>query len=679
MVVMNSRGSQNRLLLVAIMVSLLLFGAMSMAQASGTPLHDAAPGTIINFSGKQWIVLEHMANGETYIILKDSDGFRPFDPDNTDVFDPNDSDNIAYYLNNTFYGGLSQKEFVSNHSWTRVAYDGGDAIDDGNITCKVGLLSYREYQSYSSYYDGDVLPSGYSNPWWTRTRSQTDEYTLNGVWIVLHSGRLFKGVAEDTTVVVHPTLFLQSGLVLDENNDVSLAPPPGGGDDTMLRDQEPGTIINFSGREWIILEHMANGETYLILKESDGERAFDPDNTKLFDPNDSNNIAYYLNNTFYGGLSQKEFVSNHSWDRISYLFSDDYDYGNITCKVGLLSVNEYRRYLTAGIFPGVYSFPWWLRTPGSPEYEGAWFVNNNGNLARRDSIRDDVGVRPTIYLKAGLALDPDNNIIDGNTSTPPAAPIGLTAVATSPTTVNLNWNANTEQDLAGYKVYRNGVVIASVGKVTSWTDITASPGTTYTYELVAYNATGQDSGRSNPATVSTPPLTSPTALKAVWKGDYIEVSWEAGDTLLGNQAALWRQMDNGSWIAIKTLKPMEKESFVLNDRNVGVGVNCRYEIQECSVENFFGWTVVEESGWATGDRPLAAPGGLRILSSSDNAVITWNPVTGASSYVVHTSVDGQTWQTQAVSATSASVPRPSQVRVKAEGTYSHWSGALTVR
>ena len=69
----------------------------------------------------------------------------------------------------------------------------------------------------------------------------------------------------------------------------------------------------------------------------------------------------------------------------------------------------------------------------------------------------------------------------------PPAPIGLSAVATSPTSVNLTWQANTEQDLAGYKIYRNGVVIETVGKLSSWTDNTASPGTTYTYELVAYN------------------------------------------------------------------------------------------------------------------------------------------------------------------------------------------------
>jgi hypothetical protein len=158
------------------------------------------------------------------------------------------------------------------------------------------------------------------------------------------------------------------------------------------------------------------------------------------------------------------------------------------------------------------------------------------------------------------------------------------------------------------------------------------------------------------------------------------VSWEAGDTQLGSQAVLWRQMDNGPWTPIKTLTNAEKTGFTYNDRNVSVGLNCRYEIRECGIDNYYRWTVAAESGWATGDRPIKAPAGLRIASVDDNAaVITWNPIISVSSYMVQYSVNGQDWQAGTASGTSANVPRPSRVRVKAEGSYSHWSGVLTVR
>jgi hypothetical protein len=754
-------------LLLAGLIGTLLFGFMSLAQAQ-TPLQNVAPGTVITFSGKQWIVLEHKANGETLILLK---GFltsqRAFDEDRTNRFDPTDSNNIAYYLNNSYYNSLGQKNLISEHTW--------DLGHHGSLACKVGLLSVDEYISYSTVYSGSVLPYNHSDrQWWLITPYSQSSPTEDFIYIVddWTEGHWSSSNADYSYTYVRPAIYLQSGLVLGQDNTVeegttppqvpaglsavatsptsvdlnwqantetdlagykifrngveiatvgkvtswtdsgvspgttytyelvayntsgqdsgrsnqaTVTTPSGGGGDSMLHDKAPGTIIRFSGQEWIILEQMENGETYLILKEPDCQRAFDPDQIGLFAPNDSNNIAYYLNNTFHNSLSQKEFISEHSWDRVSYdLYGNvGTDHGSVNCKVGLISYTEYKEYSTyydGNVLPSSYSYWWWTRSPRTEYSYTAWEVDATGNLGDTNTANASGSVRPTIYLQAGLSLDENGNVVDGTPGIPPAAPIGLSAVATSPTSVNLTWQANTEQDLAGYKIYRNGVVIETVGKLSSWTDNTASPGTTYTYELVAYNTSGQDSQRSNPATVTTPNLPTPTQLGVVWKGNYVEVSWEAGDTQLGSQAVLWRQMDNGPWTPIKTLTNAEKTGFTYNDRNVGVGLNCRYEIRECGIDNYYRWTVAAESGWATGDRPIKAPAGLRIASVDDNAaVITWNPIISVSSYMVQYSVNGQDWQAGTASGTSANVPRPSRVRVKAEGSYSHWSGVLTVR
>lgn len=762
----------SRSVILAVLVGLLLLGAMSMARASGTPLHELSQGTIINFSGRQWIVLDQMPNGETYIILKETDSQRAFDPDDTNLFNPNDSNNIGYYLNNTFYNSLSQKEYISSHTWDRIAIDDitrEDSTDYGNVVAKVGLISYREYESYL-FCIFNVIQTSYAFAW---TRSPNTAYDGCMMWAIdTTDGDLRRKSAFQDNFSVFPTLYLQPGLMVDQNgtvgessvkpanptglsavatspttvnltwqpnteqdlagykiyrNNIEIATvgkitswtdntaspgttytyelvayntsgqdsgrsnpatvtTPSGSGSNMLHDKSPGTVVTFSGRQWIILEQMPNGETYLILKELDPPwRAFDPDKAILYNPSDTNNIAYYLNNDFYNSLSQKSLISGHSWDRVSFTSGEDgYDYGNVNCNIGLLSAREYERYRDASILPlDPQIYYWWLRTPGAESmvcivneyYNGTEMIRTiSGGSPQLES-----GVRPTIYLQAGLLVDENGNVVEG-TSNPPAAPIGLYAVATSPTTVNLTWQANTETDLAGYKIYRNNVEIATVGKVTSWTDNTASPGTTYTYELVAYNISGQDSGRSNPATVTTPNLPTPTQLGAIWKGNYIEVSWEAGDTQLGSHAVLWRQMDNGPWTPIKTLTNAERTGFTYNDRNVGVGLNCRYEIRESGIDNYFRWKTVAESGWATGDRPIKAPGGLRIASVDDNtAVITWNPIASVSNYIVQYSVNGQDWQAGTASGTSATVPRPSKVRVKAEGSYSHWSGVLSIR
>src|SRR5690554_5661885 len=81
---------------------------------------------------------------------------------------------------------------------------------------------------------------------------------------------------------------------------------------TLLHNKPPGTIITFSGLQWVILEQMSDGTTYILLNSNDGNRAFDPNNTQFFNPSDGNNIGYYLNNTFYNNLSQKELIETHS-------------------------------------------------------------------------------------------------------------------------------------------------------------------------------------------------------------------------------------------------------------------------------------------------------------------------------------------------------------------------------
>lgn len=90
----------------------------------------------------------------------------------------------------------------------------------------------------------------------------------------------------------------------------------------------------------------------------------------------------------------------------------------------------------------------------------------------------------------------------------------------------LTWNANTETDLAGYRVYRSldaaacantstplpGGPIANLGKVTTYTDTTVTIlAGTVCYELSAFDTqvSGNESGRGNRVTkviINLPPL-----------------------------------------------------------------------------------------------------------------------------------------------------------------------------
>jgi hypothetical protein len=88
---------------------------------------------------------------------------------------------------------------------------------------------------------------------------------------------------------------------------------------------------------------------------------------------------------------------------------------------------------------------------------------------------------------------------------PPAAPKDLTGVAATGT-VELGWEPNTEEDLAGYRVYRSkdgGAFerIAGGIEAPSYSDRNVEAGAKYVYAVTAVDQTGNQSPRSAPVEV----------------------------------------------------------------------------------------------------------------------------------------------------------------------------------
>jgi len=94
--------------------------------------------------------------------------------------------------------------------------------------------------------------------------------------------------------------------------------------------------------------------------------------------------------------------------------------------------------------------------------------------------------------------------VTGSDTQPPTVPTNLVATAVGPTRVNLTWTASTDNvGVTGYKVYRNGGQIGT-SATTSYSDGTCSPSTAYTYTVSAYDAAGNNSAQSAPASATTP-------------------------------------------------------------------------------------------------------------------------------------------------------------------------------
>jgi hypothetical protein len=84
--------------------------------------------------------------------------------------------------------------------------------------------------------------------------------------------------------------------------------------------------------------------------------------------------------------------------------------------------------------------------------------------------------------------------------TPPNAPTGLIVTGTASQSVSLNWNDNTDSDLAGYNVYRSTTSGSGYVKVNSslvtpsaYTDNSVTNGTTYYYVVAAVDTHSNES------------------------------------------------------------------------------------------------------------------------------------------------------------------------------------------
>ena len=137
----------------------------------------------------------------------------------------------------------------------------------------------------------------------------------------------------------------------------------------------------------------------------------------------------------------------------------------------------------------------------------SWTVADNANWLTVTQAGSTITAAVNL---AGLAAGTYNGVITvsatGATNTPQSVPVTLTVSASGSTTgsVTLTWNANGEQDLGGYKVYRAtssgayGAPIATInGNVTSYVASGLPKGTTYFFVVTAFDNSGNESSYSN--------------------------------------------------------------------------------------------------------------------------------------------------------------------------------------
>ncbi|AET67613.1 conserved repeat protein [Desulfosporosinus orientis DSM 765] len=214
-------------LLLFILVTVAMFGQPGSASAATEqPLSSLQAGDTVSFAGYTWIVLNPSTG---YLLMRNFYDARTgnkcaekFDIQGSNTFNPNDSYNIASFLNRTNYdGGFSGTGFykylsdnypadislIQNHTWT-TGPEGSESASS-SVPCQIGLLSYSEYQQYQGV--PGVKADTNTGSWWLRTTS--DSYVEVANWDGSRSA-----CPGNWTNYVRPALYLNPDILISDSN-----------------------------------------------------------------------------------------------------------------------------------------------------------------------------------------------------------------------------------------------------------------------------------------------------------------------------------------------------------------------------------------------------------------------------------------------------------------------------
>ncbi|SFZ94045.1 Lysophospholipase L1 [Flaviramulus basaltis] len=148
---------------------------------------------------------------------------------------------------------------------------------------------------------------------------------------------------------------------------------------------------------------------------------------------------------------------------------------------------------------------------GTNAYDTLVFETGNANYDDTTNSTywyDGLHPKEAYFALMAPIIAPKLEPIDDNVA--PSIPTNFLAVNTTSNTVDLTWNASSDNNgITKYKIYNNGNLIATVaGSITNYTLTGLTANTTYELTIRALDAANNESADSNKQTISTTALTS---------------------------------------------------------------------------------------------------------------------------------------------------------------------------
>ncbi|MFC2041503.1 hypothetical protein ACFLTY_04200 [Chloroflexota bacterium] len=246
-----------------------------------------------------------------------------------------------------------------------------------------------------------------------------------------------------------------------------------------------------------------------------------------------------------------------------------------------------------------------------------------------ESITDSQYLRSDFHVRFDASIVSTNVFIDDVLITmgsyPPAAPTGLVATQ-GDTEISLDWNDNTEGDLASYNVYRglssgNYTQIETLWASSNYTDTGLTNEVTYYYVVTAVDLGSNESGYSNgdSATPTDLPPAAPTGLVATPGENQIVLDWNDNTDYDLDGYNIYRGLTSGNYTQIESLWA----SSNYTDTGLTNGITYYYAVTAVDLtSNESGYS--DEASTAPVDLPPTAPTLLVATPGDTEVFLDWN-------------------------------------------------------
>lgn len=244
-----------------------------------------------------------------------------------------------------------------------------------------------------------------------------------------------------------------------------------------------------------------------------------------------------------------------------------------------------------------------------------------------------------------------------------AAPATLTAAASNGS-VALHWTDMSWNE-TGFKIESssdNGsnwdVVTTTDSGVTSYTDSSASVGTTYQYRVMAVGAS-ENSTYSNTATIAVTPATPANLTASSFSATRIDLDWDDVTGETGYRVD--RSANNATWV---TLTSLGAGVSAFSNTELTAGTKYYYRVVALSAA---GNSLPTASVNST-TRPVA-PTTLTGTPTATTIALAWTNVAGETGYKIERSTDGSTWAQ--IATTAANVVAYTNTALASNTSYSY--------